>query len=294
MDEAAGSVIRRARQQAKLSQSELARRSGMAQSVVSAYERGRREPGLRMLTKLVNASGHRLELELVVPELPDSRLGRLVRQHRRAIVTTAARRGATNLRLFGSAARGTDSSTSDVDLLADLGPGLSLVGLAGLERELSDILGVPVDVVSESGLKPAVVQQVMAEAIPVTRRDRHRLEDVIAACEAIASHTRRGSLGEGLIFDAVRVRLIEIGEAVKDISPDLLAHEPAIPWRDVAGMPDHLTHRSFDTDHSLVTAPSDRSRPADPGRRLTLGWPEAASWVPWTMTSCSRSVASPG
>jgi uncharacterized protein with HEPN domain len=95
----------------------------------------------------------------------------------------------------------------------------------------------------------------------LTRRDRHRLEDVVAACEAIASHITRGSLSEGLIFDAVRVRLIEIGEAVKDISPDLLAHEPAIPWRDVARMRDHLAHRYFDTDHSLVAATVERDVP---------------------------------
>jgi len=52
----------------------------------------------------------------------------------------------------------------------------------------------------------------------------------------------------------VRVRLIEIGEAVKDIDPELLAAEPNLPWGDVFGMRDHLAHRYFDTDHALVTA----------------------------------------
>ena len=44
-----------------------------------------------------------------------------------------------------------------------------------------------------------------------------RLDDVIAAAESIADHLRRGALADGLVYDAVRMRLLEIGEAVKDI-----------------------------------------------------------------------------
>lgn len=88
----------------------------------------------------------------------------------------------------------------------------------------------------------------------MSRRDDERLEDVIASTEAIASHLDRGGLDDGLVFDAVRVRLIEIGEAVKDIDPEVLAGEPEIPWRDVAGMRDNLAHRYFDTAHSIVEA----------------------------------------
>jgi len=77
----------------------------------------------------------------------------------------------------------------------------------------------------------------------VTRHDDQRLADIIAAAAAIADHTRRGGLDDGLVFDAVRVRLIEIGEAVKGIDPELLALEPDIPWIDVAGMRNHLAHR---------------------------------------------------
>jgi len=86
------------------------------------------------------------------------------------------------------------------------------------------------------------------------RTDGQRLDDVLAAAKAIESHLARGTLADGLVFDAVRVRLIEIGEAVKDIDPALLADEPEIPWADVARMRDHLAHRYFDTDHEIVTA----------------------------------------
>ena len=64
----AGAVIREARRRSGLSQAELARRAGVSQPVITAYESGRREPGLSMLAKLVDASGHRLRVELV-PQL---------------------------------------------------------------------------------------------------------------------------------------------------------------------------------------------------------------------------------
>ena len=86
----------------------------------------------------------------------------------------------------------------------------------------------------------------------MSRQDAARLGDVIEAIEAINEHLTKGDLGEGLVYDAVRVRLIEIGEAVKGISPDLLDAEPDIPWKAIARMRDHLTHRYFDTDHSIV------------------------------------------
>jgi uncharacterized protein with HEPN domain len=93
------------------------------------------------------------------------------------------------------------------------------------------------------------------------RDDVQRLDDVLAAAAAITSHMRRGTLADGLVFDAVRVRLIEIGEAVKDTAPELLAEEPTIPWQDVAGMRDHLAHRYFDTDHAIVAATIEHDLP---------------------------------
>ncbi|MCJ7437818.1 MAG: DUF86 domain-containing protein [Acidimicrobiia bacterium] len=95
----------------------------------------------------------------------------------------------------------------------------------------------------------------------MSRHDRERLEDIVVATEAITGHLGRGSLDDGLVFDAVRVRLIEIGEAVKGIDPELLAEEPAIPWNDVAGMRDQLAHRYFDAAHSIVAATIDHDLP---------------------------------
>jgi uncharacterized protein with HEPN domain len=71
----------------------------------------------------------------------------------------------------------------------------------------------------------------------VTRRQRQRLDDITVAIEAIRHHLDRGDLDDGLVFDAVRVRLIEIGEAVKSLPAELLAREPTLPWSQVAAMP---------------------------------------------------------
>jgi uncharacterized protein with HEPN domain len=77
---------------------------------------------------------------------------------------------------------------------------------------------------------------------------------VQAALDAIDAHVARGELPDGLIFDAVRVRLIEIGEAVKALPNDLLATEPETPWPEIARMRDHLAHRYFDTTHAIVAS----------------------------------------
>jgi len=90
---------------------------------------------------------------------------------------------------------------------------------------------------------------------------------------AIKSHLQRGTLNDGLVFDAVRLRLIEIGEAVKGVDTDTLAMERDISWEDIAGMRDRLTHHYFDTSHAIVQATIDHDLPAleDAVTRLRLG-----------------------
>ena len=87
----------------------------------------------------------------------------------------------------------------------------------------------------------------------MSRRDGERLQDILEAIDAIRSHLARGGLSDGLVFDAVRIRLIEIGEAIKAISPELLDNEPGHPWSDIARMRDRLAHRYFDTNQGNVT-----------------------------------------
>jgi hypothetical protein len=88
-----------------------------------------------------------------------------LQQVRDQITDVASRRGATNIRVFGSVARGEATPSSDLDLLVDLEPGRSLVDLGGLLMDIADLLGVDVDVVTEASLKPRVRARVLAEAV---------------------------------------------------------------------------------------------------------------------------------
>jgi uncharacterized protein with HEPN domain len=88
----------------------------------------------------------------------------------------------------------------------------------------------------------------------MSRPARERLGDILAACEAITEYAARDGVDDDIVFDAIRARLIEIGEAVKDIDPAMLAAEPAIPWTEISRMRDQLAHRYFDTAHSIVRA----------------------------------------
>ena len=95
----------------------------------------------------------------------------------------------------------------------------------------------------------------------MTYRDRQRLNDISVAIETIHSHLRRGNLSDGLVFDAVRIRLLEIGEAVKALPEKMLASEPTIPWSQIARMRDHLAHRYFDTHHAVLQTTVDDDLP---------------------------------
>jgi uncharacterized protein with HEPN domain len=92
----------------------------------------------------------------------------------------------------------------------------------------------------------------------VTYRERQRLADIQAA---IGSHLQRGDLSDGLVFDAVRIRLLEIGEAVKALPAEMLSSQPGIPWSQIARMRDHLAHRYFDTNHAVLQATVDNDLP---------------------------------
>src|SRR5205085_11398633 len=86
---------------------------------------------------------------------------------RDVIVSTAATCGASNVRLFGSAARGEDHDASDIDFLVRLEPGRTLLDLVRLEAKLEQLLGRPVDVVTEASLAEGIRSKVLREAVLV-------------------------------------------------------------------------------------------------------------------------------
>lgn len=74
---------------------------------------------------------------------------------------------ARNPRVFGSALRGVDQETSDLDLLVDAQPGATLFDLGGLQEELESLLGIQVDLLTPADLPPKFRDKVLAEARPV-------------------------------------------------------------------------------------------------------------------------------
>jgi len=91
----------------------------------------------------------------------------LLQEKREDILRIASRRGAYNVRVFGSVARGEADAKSDIDLLVDLEPGRSLFDLGGLLMDLQNLLGHEVDVVTERGLRERIRERVLKEAIPL-------------------------------------------------------------------------------------------------------------------------------
>lgn len=168
--ESPGDLLREARSRAGLSQSDLAVRAGVTQSVISEYEAGKRQPAVPTLARLVAATGHELTLGLersdpAVRGLPDTPLGRRLRQHRQALREAVRTAGGSNLRVFGSVARGEDGPDSDVDLLVDLPDDTSLFAVLALEGTLERILKVNVDLAPVTSLKPRVRAEALAEAV---------------------------------------------------------------------------------------------------------------------------------
>jgi transcriptional regulator with XRE-family HTH domain len=76
----AADLIRQSRRRSGLRQAELARRAGLARSVVNAYERGRRQPSVEALARIAAAAGLELRVEPATRRLDDERAGRLLAQ----------------------------------------------------------------------------------------------------------------------------------------------------------------------------------------------------------------------
>ena len=94
-------------------------------------------------------------------------ISELLQNKREEILQLADRHGAYNIRIFGSVARGEADEDSDIDFLVDLGHNLSPWFPVRLIRDLEQLLGRKVDVITEKGLKERVREKVLSEAKPL-------------------------------------------------------------------------------------------------------------------------------
>jgi predicted nucleotidyltransferase len=88
-------------------------------------------------------------------------------ERREEVLLLAQRRGAHNLRVFGSVARGEANENSDLDLLVAWEPGRSLLDHAGLVQDLQELLGIKVHVGTEKSLHWYVRDRILREATPL-------------------------------------------------------------------------------------------------------------------------------
>ncbi|MBF4622491.1 XRE family transcriptional regulator [Clavibacter sp. VKM Ac-2542] len=149
-DPSVGEELRRLRRESALSQRELAAATGVPQPNIAAYESGRRQPTPETL--------ERLGAVLRIPSLER------VRASRERILEVAARCRVDDVRVFGSVARGDATAGSDVDLLVHPKPDASIFDVAGFMAEVTELLGIHVDVVSDRGTGP-VMDRIRAEAV---------------------------------------------------------------------------------------------------------------------------------
>ncbi len=85
------------------------------------------------------------------------------------------------------------------------------------------------------------------------RSDHDRLDDLAEAIAAVRAHiAARASGDERLRRDATLYNLVIIGEAVKGVSEQTKAKRPDIPWRQIAGLRDLLTHEYFRIDMTEI------------------------------------------
>ncbi|MFC1452670.1 nucleotidyltransferase family protein [Verrucomicrobiota bacterium] len=91
----------------------------------------------------------------------------LLREEREKILGLAHEHGVRSVKVFGSAATGRETKSSDVDFLVEVEPGCSLLDLGGLQADLEVLLGCKVDIVTQNGLRPRLRPRVLREAVSI-------------------------------------------------------------------------------------------------------------------------------
>ncbi|TAL60293.1 MAG: hypothetical protein EPN85_07505 [Bacteroidetes bacterium] len=85
----------------------------------------------------------------------------------KSIINYLCNYGVKRIRVFGSRARGTNKEESDLDLLVEFSRSLSLIKLIKIERELSEQIGIHVDLLTEGAISPLLKDKVNSEAVTI-------------------------------------------------------------------------------------------------------------------------------
>ena len=125
-------------------------RSGMSQREIAQVV-GRSQPEVSRLIRFHGTSPR----------------ARVLRAHRDEVIALLAEHGLTDVRVFGSTARGTDGPDSDIDLLVSSPSPVGLLSQSEIEVDLVDRLGTPVDLVIEDDVRPVIRERILKEVVPL-------------------------------------------------------------------------------------------------------------------------------
>ena len=121
---------------------------GMTQAQVAAAI-GRSQPEVSRLLRFHGTSPSAMRL----------------RRRRAELIGLVKSAGGSNVRVFGSVATGSDHEGSDIDLLFTMRRPLSLMQLGTLEQRLAELVGVTVDLVPDTAIRPVLRDRILAEAV---------------------------------------------------------------------------------------------------------------------------------
>ena len=92
-------------------------------------------------------------------------MDKLIESNRNNILKLAKQRGATSIKLFGSMATGRATGSSDVDFLVEMEKGKSAFALGGLLKDLEELLGRRVDMITPNALHSAIRSKILSESV---------------------------------------------------------------------------------------------------------------------------------
>ena len=258
--------VKAVRERYRLTQAQVAARAGVKQPEVSAVENGTRStPGARERTLKA------------IRDLAQPSVG-LTAEVRAQTLEAFKRYGASEIRVFGSVARGTDRPGSDIDFIAKFPTGFSLFSMFDLQDELEDIIGLPVDVVSDDPRGGQVLTAINSDAVPFVayievrskvaalreqlRKDGAKGDDFWAAemLTCVYSADKIVDRGEDVFFEegntveiaAARQHIIDLDTAADGLSPEFKDNHPGIPWKQLARMRDRNAYHYDDVNRDIV------------------------------------------
>jgi uncharacterized protein with HEPN domain/predicted nucleotidyltransferase len=188
-----------------------------------------------------------------------------VKEHREEILRIAAQHGATNVRVFGSVARGTAGPDSDLDLLVDVTGPTSAWFPAGLMVDLEELLGCTVDIATPNTLHCRIRDRVLIEAQPIGEkvgpgsaalRDQGLyLETILEAIARIQRFTADGCdtfTEHRMTQDAVLHNLQVLSESCTRMSCEIRDRRTEIDWNRLAALRDLIVTYHLDIDLVMI------------------------------------------